>query len=73
MGRVSPTSRLQLQINWLTQNTATDSQDGKAYLLQFERTIDADNSLTLKYRLLPEKFKGILSAQQAELGYRLTY
>ncbi|MEI6521446.1 MAG: hypothetical protein WCO98_15620, partial [bacterium] len=73
MGRISPTTRLQLQMNWLTQDTKTDSIDGKAYLLQFERSINADNSLTLKYRFLPEQFRGKLNTQQAELGYRLTF
>jgi hypothetical protein len=73
MGRISPVIRLQLQMNWLSQNTATDSQEGQAYLLQFERNINADNSLTLKYRYLPEKFRGKLNTQQAELGYRLTF
>ena len=73
MGRLSKTSRMQLQVNWLTQKSLIDSIDGKAYLIQFERSVDVKNSLTLKYRFLPEKFRGTMNAQQAELVYYLTY
>ncbi len=73
MGSISPTTQLQLQVNWLTQRSATTTDDGVSYQLQFARTINASNSLVVKYRLLPDNFRGALIAQQMDVGFKISY
>lgn len=73
MGNISPTTQLQLQVNWLTQRSVTTTDDGVSYQLQFARTINASNSLVVKYRLLPDSFRGALLAQQVDVGFKLSF
>lgn len=73
IGQLSATSRLQVQVDGITRAAAGKSLNGTAYQFEFERTLSADNSLTLKWRLNPSEFATTKFRSQVEAAYKLVF
>jgi len=56
VGTLSKNEKLHVQVDLLTRTTNGDEQAGTGYMVGYERTLSQDNTLSLKYRYLPEEF-----------------
>jgi len=63
-------TRLQFQIDLLRRCLNGGTSNGLAYMLEFERTLQENDSLVLKYRLCPREFNTMTDHVGFELDFR---
>ncbi|MHB9132528.1 MAG: hypothetical protein ACYDBB_15775 [Armatimonadota bacterium] len=73
IGRFSATQRLQIQADALTRTGKAISTSGIAFMGEYERTLNPDDSLLLKCRVTPITFAAPGERVQLEGSYRHTF
>ena len=56
VGTLSKHEKLHLQVDLLSKTTNGKGQAGTGYMVGYQRTLNPENTLSLKYRYLPEAF-----------------
>ncbi|MHB0939449.1 MAG: hypothetical protein ACYDCO_10380 [Armatimonadota bacterium] len=56
VGTLSKNEKLHVQVDLLTRTTKDKEEAGAGYMVGYERTLSPENTLSLKYRYLPEEF-----------------
>lgn len=73
IGNLSKIERLQFQLDAQTRNDGSKTLSGNTYALEYERTVRADDSLTLKLQMKPQVFSSDKDRILAEASYNHTF
>ncbi len=73
VGRLSSRVRLQLQLDAMRRQTVTGKAAGNAYLLAYERTLSADDSVVLKCRVNPSALYKPEDRTRLEASFRRVF
>jgi hypothetical protein len=70
IGQFSAAERFQFEIENVQKRNSTSSLEGVAYAIQYERTLNENDTLVLKYRLNPDDFSKDTDRVRLEGTYR---